>query len=482
MSALFDVWPRVLARRAGRAQRITSTLQVAIRRDALVICPLVMAGEDATVHIVALGSIGQSARVRFVPDPRYRSDQYELFARLGQELGIYFEACRTQGTYPQLWVSSGAAVELLDLLAERLRNSVADAKVRRFGHLLSYCTDRFPIAGQQTLHTATGTLRRHFATGQDETEDEHLGALLTWIAPPKGKTIDQAVLESEAVPAGIKTDPMFDGETLLPLIAAYNDARRQGAPPIVLRTRARAIEQVLTPVVTRIYRGTQRAIQELEKLGLPLLADLGEMEERETAEYLRFMQSMDAGYRIARKDSAKAAAFKLASREDALDNVEAAVRLGDQVARARAKLGGDVLEGTVAMPEQVRVGKRRFDYRFDLLTEQVVLRVRQRDELVWADDRRLRVEVMGVQRSGVTTRVALRIKKGQRRVGLSAEGAMLELVAGVPEWDRLGRERGHLKVRLETTPWTHSEAPMPTLTPPSVPMPADLLAELEALQ
>src|SRR5207248_2884003 len=148
-------------------------------------------------------------------------DQYTLFAWLGQRMKAYFESCRTQGTYPQLWVVSGAAVGLLDILADRLRFNREHPLVRTCGELLSYATERFPVHGQQTLQAATAVLRLHYATGQQEGEDEHLGTPLTWIDPPTGNVL-AAVAHEELKPMGVKTDPAFDRDVLAPLVSNYN--------------------------------------------------------------------------------------------------------------------------------------------------------------------------------------------------------------------------------------------------------------------
>src|SRR5919199_5029360 len=229
MSTTLDLLARLLAYRDGRAQLRASHRQVAIHPQARVLCPLALAGEDTTIHIVAYGPIGGPARVLCVPDPRKRDPQFDLFARLGADLERRFERCRREGTYPQLWVSSGAAASHLDVLADRLRYNRLRPDVKRFGELLSYATGRLPIAGQQALISATGALTRHWATGQQAGEDEHLGAVLAWIDPPAGVPVLEAVAAAELEPMGARTDPTFDEQILEPLVRAYDDAPRAGA-------------------------------------------------------------------------------------------------------------------------------------------------------------------------------------------------------------------------------------------------------------
>ena len=121
MAGELDLVARLLAYEGGRAVRIATHQQVAIRSDALVLCPVAMAGEDTTVHIVAVGRIDGAPEIYCVPDPRVRDDEYELFAWLGGHIEQHFEARRRAGEYPQIWVSSGAVADHLDTLADRLR-------------------------------------------------------------------------------------------------------------------------------------------------------------------------------------------------------------------------------------------------------------------------------------------------------------------------------------------------------------------------
>jgi hypothetical protein len=481
---------RLRALAAGRAQRIASHRQVAVRPDALILACLAMAGEDATIHAVACGPVGAPPEVWCVPDPRFRDDQYRLFAELGARIERYYQACRDDGAYPQLWVASSAGVAHLDVLADRLRFNRLDIRVRRFGELLTYAAERAPVEGQQALLTATGALSRHWATGQQPGEDEHLGALLTWIVPPAGdgqgsrRDILEAVAAAERVPMGVKTDPAFDRQTLEPLVTAYNAARRRGDPPAALSRRAQAIREALEPEVRRVYDATQRAVALLQELGLPPLPDLAAMEDREAAAFASFMASRDAGYGLPLRDKPRPAVFKLTEREDARENAGAAVILGDRVARGRARLSGRVLRGTVADVREVRSGPRRIEHRLVLVSDQRVLHVRRRDDLCWVDDSRLRFTVLDVRRTGRTTRLTLAVAAGMRSVGVPQLGATLELAPDAPEWWRLFRTRKHLSERLRVTPWTHADGPVPppAVAPAAPALPADPLALVEALR
>lgn len=482
MAGEIDLIARMLAFESGKALRVASHLHVSVQPHALVVCPLAMAGEDTTIHTVAIGHVGKSAEFQSVPDPRFREDEYGLFTWLAERIVAYFDECRSRGDFPQIWVSSSPAAALLDILADRLRYNRDDLVVKRFGELLSYATERFPIAGQQALITATGALRQHFATGQQEAEDEHLGTVLVWIEPPAGRNVLAEVAATELIPMGAKTDPTFDRQVLDPLVRDYNEARRKGADPKVLARRAKAVHDVLVNVARPIYEGTQRTIRILGRLNLPPLPALAALDDRERGEFQNFMQSRDDGFHLPLRDKPKSAAFKLADREDAMDNLESAVLHEDRLGRARARLAGSVLRGTVRNPQKVHLGPWRFEYSLEVVSQQRVLRVRRRDELSLLLDTRLKAVVTDIHRNGRTTTVSLRLSSGGRAVGLPRIGEVIELGPGAPDWLGIVRTRVQMAERLSDPPWTHSDAGIPNCKPQAGGAPRDLLRVLEGLR
>lgn|GEM_PF-3401186 len=472
---------RLLAYEQGRAVRIAACRRVSIEPDALVFCPIAMAGEDTATHIVACGGIGERAQIFSVADPRIGAEHYGLIEWLSQIVEERFQRARRNERFPQLWVASSAVVTYVDVLAERLRFNRENARAQRLGELLTYFGDRAPYRGQQALVTATDALSQHFATGQQPGEDQHLGTVLAWIAPPAGQDIMASVAAAEAQPMGLKTDPGFDELTLFPLVQSYNEARRAGAPDRELRRRADAIRAALQPIVVNVYSATQRAIEILARNALPPLPDLAALRSREAEEFESFMRSRDEGYRLPKRDRPKAAAFKIAALEDAEQNYEAALVRGDAMARAGARLDGRVLTGRVENRRRIRLAPRRFESSFELVSEQPGLRVRRRDELCLVADPRLRVLVTAVRREGGRARVSVTILQGQRAVGLPPTGATLDLANGTPQWDRYIRQRVQMAKRLRETPWTHSAGDIPPPVP-SGRLPADPLAAVDALR
>lgn len=459
-----DVTAKLEAYKNKRAQRITSHLQVAIQPRAMILCPLVMAGEDIAIHALAFGRLGEEPKILTVADPRFRDDFYALLREFRKVLRGYAIECYKGNEYPQLWVSSEAASKLVESLAESLRYNSHDPEVKKLGELLTYFAKRSAVAGQQALHTATGALKRHFATGQDEIEDEHLLALLTWVAPPSANFF--GFLEAaEKIPMGIKTNPEYDRDVLAPLVYNYNKARRRKASDIELEMRKKLINDVLDPIVRRIYTETQRAISILRKLGLPELESLFSLEQREIQEFFRHADYLKKGGHFPLLDSPKVAAFKLTVRENAEENMEAALQLEDRVKRGQALLEGKMLQGVATRSARLRTAPRNYEYSFVIESRQENLRLRAGDELILANDPRLRVVVDGIHRVGSVNSINLRILKGQKAVGIPATGETLEFVKNLPDWGRIGTQLNQLRVRTQQMPWTHQKGFLPAPKP-----------------
>ena len=383
---------------------------------------------------------------------------------------------------PRFWVASQAAARLIAKLSDRLRRVSSSADLQRLGDLLAYPALRGRVAGQQTLIAATSALSAHYATGQLESADAHLGVLLAWCDPSAGVPLAKAIASAERFPIGVSTDPVEDRKLLAPRIAKYNAARIAGASATVLDARRVAIADVLRPYANRTIDATQRSLAMLAGSGLDPLPALEALEQREAAEFSAYMAMLDAGLRVGLRDSPKAATFGLALREEAEETVECALRIQDRVAYARAVLAGDIVEGTVADPRRVRIGARRFDLAFTLITSQEQMRPRPGDELVRIDDPRLRFAIKALRRSAGAITLELLVVRGKRSPGLPAAGAQLALAAKVDDWQRLPRLRGLLKARLAVTPWTHRPGSLPAPVPATIPTPFDPLAALEAVR
>jgi hypothetical protein len=478
MADVLDLVARLAAFDQQRAIRHASHRQVVIQPHTLIICPLSMAGEDTAVHALAIGGINQPPEICVIGDPRQRDEQYALIAWLGERIERYFGDCRARGDFPQFWVSSSAAAGHLDILADRLRFTRDNPPIKRAGELLTYATERMPYAGQQALMTATGALATLFATGQHQGDDEHLGVFLTWLAPPPGLSLQNAIVQAEREVMGVKTDPEFDRLSLQPLVSAYDAAKKSGGSPQELQFRYQQIVATLSPIVTRIYDAVQQALRWLDQ-PIPEAPVLGELRRQEANAFASFMLGRDAGAALPYRDGPKAAAFKMVEREHAMRSLAADQPYGDRVAAARARWTGRLIAGNVIGGTSAREGKKTV-HRLIIASDQVNLHLRPRDQLVLTRDPRLLMVVEDVRIASDLTHLHVRIKKGHQAVGVPPTGAPVELGVDRANWDMLIRKRGHMAERLATLPWTHTDGPAPTMQ--SLPVPANLQAAIEALR
>lgn len=478
MADLLNVVARMRALEQGQAVRVVSQRQVLIQPRAHIVTMLSMAGEDTSVHAVAIGQVGVAPTIKVVADPRRRDDQYELLRWVLPHFEAYYARCRVEGTFPQIWVSSEGASGHLDTLADRLRFT-DDPEVQRLGELWTYAGERSPIAGQQALISATSALKAHFATGQQETEDEHLGALLTWIEPPPGRDILAAVAMSEKQPMGAKTDPRFDADQLQPAVELFNKARKDNDVR-AQSFHAGRIQQMIESVIRPIYTATQRAIAILSEPRWhdnPALLSLG---EEEAAQFGQFMQARDEGHRLPYHDSAKAAAFKIVARERTVENVEAAFIRHDRAARERGVESGAVLRGTIVDRQKIRLAPRVFETRMVLSTHQDSLHLRTGDELWHLDDPKLCIRITDVERRGPFSWVSTVVEEGKRAALLLDIGTVLDFGPKLPNWGATVREFSQMSVRLASPSWTHADA-IPTAAPSTRTRPNDLLSAVEGL-
>lgn len=479
MADLVHVAARLRALQRGQAVPIVAQRQLVIQPHARILTLLAMAGEDTSVHAAALGRFGYSPEIRVVADPRRRDDQYSLLRWLLPLFETYYAECRAAGTFPQIWVSSSGALGHLDTLADRLRFTDED-DIKRLGTLWTYAGERSPVAGQQALVAATKALCAHFATGQQEGEDEHLGSLLTWIEPPAGRDIFAAVATAEAQPMAEKTDPRFDRTALQPAIQDYNRARSAGESDAVLSFYHARIQQLLEGVIRPIYAATQRAMSLLTAARWQPNPALDALADHEAQEFERFMVARDQGYLLPYHDRPKASAMKIVARERAESNLEAIMLRHDRAAREKGVVSGCVLRAQVVDIRQQKVRARLFEYDFVLSSHQDSLHLRAGDELWTLDDPKMSLRVDGVERRGPFTWVTGRVLLGKNAAKRMALGTTLDFGPEAPNWQEIGNELAQMSVRLTNAPWTHSDTTPPS-APVGRPMPADLLAAVERL-
>jgi hypothetical protein len=213
----------------------------------------------------------------------------------------------------------------------------------------------------------TSALADHWATGQSATEDANLAALLGWIAPPDGMTGHAAARAAEdpvrCPPAGPVTDPTFDNEVLAPILRAVREAvltgdglTGDGAP--LGRARA-AMDQALRSQLEPTWALTWRAVDLLR--GLPAAAHV---EQRWLADRWSFTSQVawirEGGAPQARRDSAVAAARRLARLEREQQRLAVERAYDDPLVMAEYRMTGEAFTGeiTEAEPGRLEQGKK----------------------------------------------------------------------------------------------------------------------------
>ncbi|MDI5971182.1 hypothetical protein POF50_017835 [Streptomyces sp. SL13] len=379
---------RAQAVAAGRAQPLATVRHRWLSQRPMVLVPLTTAGEVGAPLGALVGTDRDAPRLLVVPQPRDRDLRAAFLAELagvvlpyltsyedevagepgretdpqtGKKVAVERELCVDA---PQLVVPNPAGAEYVRLLgrATRFRRTAeedpaepypAPSRVPLLGRWFTHYGERARTPGSALLVSATELLTRHWATGQSNLEDQHLGALLAWIDPPPGSTGPVAAARAQtgrgpdglllSPPAGPATDPVFDNRVLAPAMSAYDAARTAGHDPSAAAGRVRALlESQLRPAWDDVWR----ALDLLR--ALPAGGHVEDRWKRDRWSYTGHRDRVRAGEPPQpRRDDAVAAAQKLAGRETAQARLEAGEALDDPLVMAERRLVGEAFAGPV---------------------------------------------------------------------------------------------------------------------------------------
>ncbi|MGW7461597.1 hypothetical protein [Streptomyces sp. NPDC054797] len=389
---LLNTLARLEAVRAGRAQPLATVRHRHLSERPLVLVPLTTAGEAGAPLGALVGTDPAAPRLLVVPQPRDRDLRWAFLADLAAEVLPYVDAYADEVELversetdpetgkrskveaelcldaPQLIVPSRAGIEYVRLLGRsmRFRRTAeedpdnpypAPARVPLLGRWFTHLAERSRVPGSSMLLSASELLGRHWATGQSHLEDQHLGALLAWIAPPEGESGAEAALRAELArdgdgrlllpPAGPATDPAFDNKLLAPAMARYDAAR--SAQPQDERARARAEQDVRDLVASQMTPTWDAVWRSLELLrALPAGERTAERWTRDRWSYTGHRDRVRAGEPPQpRRDDAVTAAQKLATRETEQVRLDAQEALDDPLVMAARRLAGEAFAGEV---------------------------------------------------------------------------------------------------------------------------------------
>ncbi|WP_228991538.1 hypothetical protein [Streptomyces sp. DH8] len=411
--SLITTLARLEAVDSGRAQPLATVRHRHLTDRPLVLVPLTTAGEAGAPLGALVGTDREAPRLLAVAQPRDRELRFAFLAELAEAVLPHIEAyadvvepAERNETDPatgkrtkvevelctdaaQLIVPSRAGIEFVRLLGRsmRFRRTAeedpdtpypAPARVPLLGRWLTHYGERARVPGSSLLLAATDLLNRHWATGQSSLEDQHLGALLSWIDPPAGSSGAEAALRAELArdgegqllcpPAGPATDPDFDNRLLAPAIERYDRARtafasaEDGLAADARLAELSGAERQIRSLLARVMLPTWDAVWR----GLDLLRELPEgdrAEDRWSRDRWSFTGHRD---RVRsgeppqpRRDDAVTAAQKLASRETAQAQLEAQEALDDPLVLAGRRLAGEAFLATVTEVEMAYTESKR---------------------------------------------------------------------------------------------------------------------------
>ncbi|MBZ9596012.1 hypothetical protein NRK68_12515 [Streptomyces yangpuensis] len=393
---LLSTLARLEAVRAGRAQPLATVRHRHLSEKPLVLVPLTTAGEAGAPLGALVGTDRHDPRVFVIPQPRDRDLRWAFLADLAVHVLAHIEAYADEVEpaersetdpetgkrvkvetelcvdAPQLIVPSRAGIEYVRLLGRsmRFRRTAeedpdnpfpAPSRVPLLGRWFTHLGERARVPGSSMLLSATDLLSRHWATGQSNLEDQHLGALLAWIAPPGGGSGAEAALRAElgrdvhgqllCPPAGPATDPAFDNKLLAPAIARYDAARAAlaagpGDDDREVRTAERAVRRLVVDQMSSTWWATWEAIDLVR--GLPPGERVQERWTRDRWSYTGHRDRVRAGEPPQpRRDDAVTAAQKLATRETEQVRLDAQESLDDPLVMAGRRLAGEAFAGEV---------------------------------------------------------------------------------------------------------------------------------------
>jgi hypothetical protein len=511
---------RAKAVAVGRAQPTKTLRHVHLSERPLVLVAAQLAGEACAPLAALVGDDRAKPRLVFVSEPRNRSQRFEFAADLAATVLPYIdqqcvaEDCVAEARVaeardaearvaehgddeqrdrppepypdaPQLIVPNLSTVAFLARLGRSTRfrkvsgeYAVPEA-VPLLGHWLSYFAERAQVPPSSLLLPMTAALADHWATGQSAVEDANLGALLGWIDPPGAMTGRDAALLFEdplrCPPAGPATDPGFDNEVLAPILDAVREATLAGDGLRLARAQA-ALDGALRSQLEPTWAFTWQARDVLRAL-----PEAPHGERRWTDDRRSFSGRVawlrGGGGPQPRRDSAMAAARRLARLEREQQRLAAERAYDDPLVMAEYRMTGEAFAGTVAAADPERVvnpsGKRA------VLRPEII--VATEDPVLFEPGDVLRSPARPAQKARVTEIAA---QQGRTVVTFELEGGMGRRLTPEPgsvpaEGEAItytslttGFQQHPKFPDAQDTPWTHG-GPPPAYVPSDEHIPSD---------
>ncbi|MGW7350775.1 hypothetical protein [Streptomyces sp. NPDC054784] len=365
--SLITTLARMEAAETGRARPAATVRHRWLAERPMVFVPLTTAGEAGAPLGALVGTNRAHPLLLTVRQPRDRDLRFAFLGDLADAMLPHLESAQDDveteqrgdevtelcTDAPQLLVPNGPGVDFVRLLGRstRFRRTAeedpetpfpAPARLPLLGRWLTHYGERARVPGSALLLPMTELLARHWATGQSQVEDQHLGALLGWLLP-EGRTHREGPEARDGAgqlllpPAGPATDPAFDNRLLAPAVERY-DAGLPGA--------AERLDELIASQLRPTWDLMWQGLDLLRTL--PAGGGVADRWRRDRFSYTHHRDRVRAGEPPQpRRDDAVTAAAKLASREQAQARLEAQEALDDPLAMAGRRLAGEAFAGEV---------------------------------------------------------------------------------------------------------------------------------------
>jgi hypothetical protein len=434
---------KLMAHQTGTAVPLTRQRGTPISSRPLVLIPLVMAGESPSLFGLGVGDGVGSVRTFVCANPVNRDEQYDMLAAAMKAIeptALSWEVSPEET--PQIVVPGADSARLVLGIIDRSVYSQQPALVK-VAQRLSWFDQRSDYPDSASMLVLPRVLSTCLATGQGEFGDLHLGACLEWCKPPDGK-IWACVAAVEQWPASGSTAPSFDRADLSPAVEAYTAAVAAGDAPAARRAK-NIIDGLIRGEVERRYELVKTALRVLRGfVEADVAAEIGAEDRRSFLKHVEYVA--DPTHFLRRGVGAEMQTTEFMSREFVADRIAGLSIRSVSSAYEKARLSGDLLEGTVIQSISRKVG------RVTVITQTIAsvqqLSVRADDKLVLLNDDRIGYRTLDLARDPATGNIHVRVEviSGKRSANLPIVGNPIALgPAGTRphssypcSWDRLG--------------------------------------------
>ncbi len=485
MSAL-DVLLSIDAAATATAQRRATVRHRHLSPAPMGIVAYRMSGEAGAPLGILFGTNEDDATLLVAPEPRNRAIRFrEVFNPLAAALTSWlarYELMKPDEKkpdrlichqVPQILVPNRATAAFVSSVLGRslryLKNHddfPIPATTPLLGTHMTWFHQQSQMPGSCVVLAATDLLRRHWATGQSALEDEDLHVLIGWIDPDDGLTgaataeqVEERRLRAEIPAVGPTPDPIWDRDVLEPLVDRFNEKRGSDDGRDVVEAHGEPINSAVRTALEHGWAAMWRAHALMQ--GWPVGASVDDRWTRDKWAWTSHVQRVQDGQAFFRtKDTAKQAAFTLASFERAQRALDIGEVVDDPLVLAGLVANGEALLGEVVSHDSQHTipgkgNRRRYRPLIELqLNDPCSIPVG--GKLAWLDNPKVQAQVKTLSGTRVTLMVTAGMGRANNPSPLPAIGELAsfaDIVDASPPALRPPQD----------VPWTHvgAETPQP---------------------